>query len=1110
MSLTPFVDNRTVTLADAVGKHLDGVRQGLPAHLDIASGFFDLPGFLALAALLREGDSVQLLLGAEPPREADLPPPRPGDSTGPERFADLLTAALSRQRQAVATARDRLPFTAETDDGIELLHTLLDGGTLAVKRLESQFLPARGILLRTGGGGAFVGETNLTAHGLSDGPTVVLGHGGTTAVTALWQWFDRTWEAAAAFDLKGVFPRLTGSEQPYLIFLRTLYALYGDEFDRPKAEEKPGPLPLTTFQTHGVRRVERIIGEYGGALVADGVGLGKTFTAAEVIRKYERNGQKALLVCPAALRDGSWKEFKDRFRMFIEIVSYEQLAADEQLGGDKRTLAARLHEYKLVVLDEAHNYRNADAPKRAGVLRQLLASVVPKDVLLLSATPVNNSLWDLYTLLGYFLKSDGALAARGVPSLREPFEEAMRTDPDSLSPDVLWPVLDATTVKRTRQFVKTHYQNERIKLLDGRTVPLTFPDPKPSTIEYRLDAVLPGFVGELEAALMPPAGPPLLKLARYQPERYQNGAAGGEGTVIGLLRSALLKRFESSVFAFGRTVSKMVREHEVFLKGLDSGVVYEGKLLREVSAADDVDADEVLDELAEKLGPGKSATDYDAKRLRADVAVDLAVLKAFEAKAKPVSRAADPKLTALGDELAKIAAEAETDGLDQEEKRRNRKVLVFSYFADTVDWIHEHLKTAVTSDPRLTAYRGRLAAVTGSDSDSGMNREAAVQGFAPETSGRSGGPDQFDILVTTDVLAEGLNLQTCRNIVNYDLPWNPMRLVQRHGRIDRIGSPHKRVFLRTFFPDDELNRLLDLEVRVKAKLAQASASVGVEAPPIEGVATRDHTFTDTRKEIEKLRAGDARLYEAGGTADATQSGEEYRETLRKALLVMGDRIRRLPWRSGSGVAKGAQRGYVFTAAVGDQPFVRFVPFGASAAEQVVKNDALCLRTLSCTEATERVLPDDLRAGAFAHWALARRAIHADWQHDTDPFNLQPKVPPFLRQVAEFLRQYPPADTTPEQLAEVIATISGRIPRRIDIRLREVFAAEHSGNKAKAAAVATAIRESGLQPAPPRSPLPPIGEDEVHLICWMGIEAAGGGAPSREVGPLGFEPRTKGL
>src|SRR4051812_17379651 len=145
-----------------------------------------------------------------------------------------------------------------------------------------------------------------------------------------------------------------------------------------------------------------------------------------------------------------------------------------------------------------------------------------------------------------------------------------------------------------------------------------------------------------------------------------------------------------------------------------------------------------------------------------------------------------------------------------------------------------------------------------------MQRFAPVSTEAPE-----GTSDDFDIILTTDVLAEGVNLQQSRNIINYDLPWNPMRLVQRHGRIDRIGSPHPRVFLRTFFPDRELDRLLDLEHRVRRKLAQAAASVGVEATPIEQGTERDQSFTETREEIERLRAGNPDLYEAGGTGGST-------------------------------------------------------------------------------------------------------------------------------------------------------------------------------------------------------------------------------------------------
>jgi len=760
---------------------------------------------------------------------------------------------------------------------------------------------------------------------------------------------------------------------------------------------------------------------------------------------------------------------------------------DIQFGGMSQNLAAELDEYQLIVVDEAHNYRNPDAPRRAGVLRKVLAGR-PKHVVLLTATPVNNSLWDLYHLYEYFLRRDGALADRGILSIQAKFHDAEEQQGD-LNPDTLYKLIDTVTVKRTRQFVKKNYKNEQIKLLDGRTVPLTFPKPIPSSIKYNLDVTLPGFIGELELALMPVNGKPRLSLARYQPDKYSISEPSQEGTVIGLLRSSILKRFESSVHAFAKTMGNMVQEHEYFLKGLKEGVVYSSKLIRQMADADDEDADALLSELTEKDGLGQSATDFDVKALRAAVMGDLEILKEFHTTASAIAANADPKLKSLVEEVLKIAAEAESDGIDDKDRGRNRKVLIFSYFSDTVDWIFDYLTAAVAKQPKLKAYRGRIAAVSGTESWNGVTRKAAIVGFAPESSGRGDGRDEFDILVATDVLAEGLNLQQCRNIVNFDLPWNPMRLVQRHGRIDRIGSPHKRVFLRTFFPDQELDRLLALEDRVKRKLSQASKSVGVENQPIEHTEESDRSFAESKKEIEKLLAGDPALYEGGGTEGAIQSGEQYRLELQKALLKYGDAIRLLPWRSGSGLAKGTRRGHVFCAAIGDRRYVGFVPFGNADPKAVEVEEGRCLRFIECDEDSAPVVPADLLAAAYGAWAVARRCFFDDWTIQTDPANLHPKVSPHLRHVAEFLRKNPPAESTTEALADTIATISAPLSRRNENTLRTAFQASYSGNKAKAMAVAKAIAALGLEPARPLEPLPPIEVDEVHLICWMAIEDA---------------------
>lgn len=483
--------------------------------------------------------------------------------------------------------------------------------------------------------------------------------------------------------------------------------------------------------------------------------------------------------------------------------------------------------------------------------------------------------------------------------------------------DMLYPVIDATTVKRTRQFIKKHYTNDLITLPSGERVPIHFPKPVASTIHYDLDQVLPGFFAELAEKLIPDDGNVVLTLARYQPENYPAGAEeiATDTAIVGLLRSGLLKRFESSVYAFAETTRKMVREHDLFLQGLDAGKVIRKELMQELSAAED--DDELFEELLASSEHAEPASLFNVEALRKDVQADRTLLDQWHHRVVKVKSDPDPKLAALVEELARVARQAKDEATTDDDERQKRKVLVFSFYADTIDWIEGHLDRALEKDKRLAVFRGRIASVAGNESRRGVTRRDAVWGFAPKSADApKDHTDQFDLLLSTDILAEGFNLQQCRNIINYDLPWNPMRLVQRHGRVDRIGSPHAQVFLRTFFPDDELDELLMLEARVRRKLAQAAASVGVEVSPIAGGAEGQQSFSETREEIEKLAHNDASIYERGGTESAAQTGEEYRRELRKALLKRGDEIRNLPWKAGSGMAKGKRRGHFFCAQVG--------------------------------------------------------------------------------------------------------------------------------------------------------------------------------------------------
>ena len=379
---------------------------------------------------------------------------------------------------------------------------------------------------------------------------------------------------------------------------------------------------------------------------------------------------------------------------------------------------------------------------------------------------------------------------------------------------------------------------------------------------------------------MPEIGEPQLTLARYAPEQYRKGhPPGPEPSLIGLLRSSLLKRLESSPYAFANTLRRMVADHETFLGALSKGGVLTSD---EIHEWQETDNDESLDLLIENREEA-SAVDFDVPALTVAVRNDIDILNGFLSVSETITQEQDTKLQALVKALKDISTKAEDEGgLDKTEVRNKRKILIFSYFADTVSWVEGHLSNIIQADPDLAPYRGRLINIVGDETKSGVSREQAIFGFAPESTEAPPGSDddRFDILVSTDVLAEGQNLQQCRNVINYDLPWNPMRLVQRHGRIDRIGSPHNDVYIGCVFPDKDLERLLTLEARVRRKLAQAAATIGIESEVIPGGATGEIIFDDKLNEVEALRRGEADLFENAGEDPGAHSGEEYRQELR--------------------------------------------------------------------------------------------------------------------------------------------------------------------------------------------------------------------------------------
>lgn len=1111
-----FIDNRDGnTLAAAITRVLtEGLpRPGAgfaeagdpPARLDIASAFFSPAGFAAISGELDAVERIRLIIGAEPPSEA-RPPRRRLDETQMRFERRLLTAGLYDLDAGLREERDRFPFTRSGRAALRRLIDTIASGRMETRRYERAFMHAKAYIFAPrlgsygGGAGVIAGSSNLTRAGVTHNLELNLARYDDPVVEQANAWFERLWEEAVSFDFVDMLEAVFAPWTPFDIFLRTLYQLYGSEIAADEATDQG--LPLTNFQKHGAARALRLIEANGGAIVADEVGLGKTFIAGEILKLYVDRRQRCLLICPAQLRDSTWKKFRSNFLLGdVECISYEELAIDQQLAmGDpdlfKEKLQRPLRDYALVVVDEAHNYRNPNAATRAAVLRKLLWGQ-RRDVLLLTATPVNNSLWDLYHLIRFFMRQDAALADQGILSIDERFKAAAREDPAALSPDLLFPIIDATTVKRTRAFVKKHYSGDTISV-DGAPITIVFPEPRAITVRYALPEPMPALFDRLERALDPDlaeAGDPdALVFARYRPSAFPRGRVDAEGVeddaraaaTVGLLRSAMLKRFESSAHAFRRTLDMLIDDHRTFLAALEQGFVVTTSFLKEFSA-DDENLTDVLagDQRATPAGG------FDVSALRAAVENDLAVLEALCDDVRGVTPAHDPKLAALVEALIAIATQAEGDAVDDADALQKRKVIIFSFFADTVAYLRNALAAEIAGNPALAMFRGRIVAVAGSVDvePEEVGRQTAVAGFAPISTEATGGEDRFDILITTDVLAEGVNLQQCRNIINYDVPWNPMRLVQRHGRVDRIGSPHARVYLRTIFPAERLDQLLKLEERILKKIALAAASVGV-ASPVEDGTGGSQVFTETREEIERLLNEDPGLFERGGFGSACQTGEEYRQTLRKALELNSARIKNMPLGAGSAMIKGKVSGVFFCATVGERTYLRFVPTTEAWAndpeQPVVTEVGRCLRLIECDEATPLDMPPALEDAVFDLWEGAKRSIHTAWMIETDPANLQPKVRPLNQRVAAFIRANRPTDDEGRVVDNALDILEAPWPRREELMLRDWFADDTYRGVEKSRTLVAEIRASGLMPFSQPPLLPPIGLDDIELVCWLGI------------------------
>ena len=1021
-----IIDNRagSISLHEALVRLLPRSR-----WVDIATGFVSLSGFGLLAPALESLDEFRLLFGTS-------------------RIADELARELRSER-----------YRASTQAVVERMLAFLERplveerDTVQVRRYggsANSMFHAKAFLLD---GAAIIGSSNFTANGLTGNTELNAVHRELPIVRDFCDWYERMWLAPESVDCKAELIETLRRSQfgdypytPHEIYIKTLYEYFKDDLDKESAiDPMRSVVELAAFQNEAFQKAQRILRRYHGVMIADSVGLGKTYIGKKILELfayYQR--RRAVIVCPAQLRE-LWQRQIDESRIPATIVGMEEL-------GRQDFPVARYSDAEFVLVDESHNFRNPQS-QRYQNLSRLIASGEPKRVVLLTATPINNSLWDLYHQIALWTRgNDGYFREAGIRSLRGYFSEA---ETAGGAGGALFNLLEEVVIRRTRHFIEEHYGEVTIN-----DKPLRFPRRAPlQTIRYSLGETYHGLFDRITATIEN------LELAAYNPESYLLAPEQSDklqaitnGSVLGLLKTNLLKRFESSVVAFRRSIHRLRDFEARFWQNFAAGKLLQSGAHRRILRLEEDDDAAGLDALLENLAPIDPAR-YRVDAIQQHIEHDLRQLDAIIAQIDPLTPEADDKLHAFKQTLHA------SDG---------EKVIVFSYFKDTARYLY----TQLGSDPEFASRRIGLI----SSDVAGRERQRMIERFAPQSNQAAGiHADELDLLIATDVLSEGQNLQDAGRLINYDLHWNPTRMIQRNGRIDRLGSTHEEIQIANIFPDAELETLLRLVERLQTKLSAINETIGLDASVLGELVT-PRTFNTLRE----LAAGDDSSLAHWAQVSELTGNEMMRQQLLAYLRQYGAAlVQNLPGGIHSSLRRGQRQGVFAYYRHNDRHFWRFY----DTRQHYAIDSRFEIHELI------RAAPGEQRAEDWLTAAQAERILElladdilSTLEEQRGAAALGQTLDKAQRDLAQAIKAgWNGAGTVRAQAQTLFAALRTPLPATFTKDMRAIYASyKHDGHYPHLlAAVQTLFDRYQLAAAPQLTPDPePLTREDLELVCWM--------------------------
>jgi superfamily II DNA or RNA helicase len=661
---------------------------------------------------------------------------------------------------------------------------------------------------------------------------------------------------------------------PERIYFQILYNLFQDFLEEVDQDALPNDLTgykdslvwnkLFNYQRDAATGIINKLEMHNGCILADSVGLGKTFTALAVIKYYELRNRSVLVLCPKKLAD-NWRNYntnlttnifaKDRFN--YDVLSHTDLSRTSGEAFGIPLNRVNWGNYDLVVIDESHNFRNNDVYKDREtryqkLMNKVIRAGVKTKVLMLSATPVNNRFNDLRNQLALAYEGDSENLSRKLKTktgIEEIFRRAQKAfnawsdlPPHERTAAAIlkaldfdfFEMLDAVTIARSRKHIETFYDNKDIGKFPQRRKPLSYQCP----ITHRSDVLglndIFGSLSVLKLAVYAPISYILPSRLRKYEEIYDTQVEGGRGklrqadrerSLQALMTTNLLKRLESSVEAFRLTLRALSSNIAQTLQAIET---FE-RTGTAVSVTDhladpgfDPDDDDLsgLDEFTVGKKIQISLSDMDLPSWKHDLAGDLTLISDLIASMDKVGPEDDAKLQHLKDIITRKLANPLNPG--------NRKVLIFTAFADTAKYLYNNLAEAF-----LQSHGLHCGVVTGSDTPKSTLRksydfQSLLTLFSPRAKEKHlvlpHETGEIDILIGTDCISEGQNLQDCDYLINYDIHWNPVRIIQRFGRIDRIGSPNAQIQLVNYWPDISLDEYINLKERVENRMIIADVT----------------------------------------------------------------------------------------------------------------------------------------------------------------------------------------------------------------------------------------------------------------------------------------------